>query len=166
LPDLSLRTTVIVGFPGETDEDFRSLLDLLEQVRFDYLGAFPYSVEEDTLAATMPDQVPDSLKRERLEELLELQSSITSEKNEARVGATVPVLIDRLTGRDSEMDAVRDDRGAVARTKGQALEVDGVVHIADAAHARPGQFVDVLLTGNLEADLMGEVVGRTDGPES
>jgi ribosomal protein S12 methylthiotransferase len=166
LPDLSLRTTVIVGFPGETDEDFRSLLDLLEQVRFDYLGAFAYSVEEDTLAATMPGQVPDSLKRERLEELLELQSAITFEKNESRIGSTVPVLIDRLTGRDSEMDAVRDERGAVARTKGQALEVDGVVHIADVAGARSGQFVDVLLTGNLEADLMGEVVGRTNGPES
>ena len=163
VPDLSLRTTVIVGFPGETDDDFQSMLDLLEQVRFDYLGAFPYSIEEDTPAAVMADQVPDWLKRERLEEVLERQAAITQEKNDARVGSVVPVLIDRITGRESEMKSVSDDRGAIGRTKGQALEVDGVVHISDAAGLQPGMFVSVELTGTVDSDFRGVVVGRGDG---
>ena len=163
VPDLSLRTTVIVGFPGETDDDFQLMLDLLEEVRFDYLGAFPYSIEEDTPAAVMDDQVPDWLKRERLEEVLERQAAITQEKNDARVGSVVPVLIDRITGRESEMKNVSDDRGAVGRTKGQALEVDGVVHISDATGLKPGMFVSVRLTGTVDSDLRGEVVGRGDG---
>jgi ribosomal protein S12 methylthiotransferase len=166
VPDLSLRTTVIVGFPGETDDDFHAMLDLLEQVRFDYLGAFPYSIEEDTPAATMSDQVPDWLKRERLEELLERQAAITQEKNETRVGTVVPVLIDRLTGRDSEMNEVSTDRGAVARTRGQALEVDGVVHIADAAGVKPGTFAMVKLNDTVDSDFRGEVVGQSDGTGS
>jgi ribosomal protein S12 methylthiotransferase len=159
IPDLSLRTTVIVGFPGETDEDFRELLELLEEIRFDYLGAFGYSIEEDTSAATMADQVPEVVKRERLEELLELQHAITQEKNEARVGRVLPVLIDRLTGRDSEMPGTRE-RGAIGRTQGQALEVDGVVHIADGTGLQLGSFVEVLLTGTVDQDLVGEVVGK------
>ncbi|MEX2285342.1 MAG: 30S ribosomal protein S12 methylthiotransferase RimO [Gemmatimonadota bacterium] len=166
VPDLSLRTTVIVGFPGETDDDFNAMLDLLEQVRFDYLGAFPYSIEEDTPAATMSDQVPDWLKRERLEELLERQAAITQEKNEVRVGSVVPVLIDRLTGRDSQLKNVSTDRGAVARTRGQALEVDGVVHIADAAGVKPGTFAMAKLTGTVDSDFRGEVVGQSDGTGS
>jgi ribosomal protein S12 methylthiotransferase len=163
VPDLSLRSTVIVGFPGETDDDFQSMLDLLEQVRFDYLGAFTYSIEEDTPAAVMDDQVPDWLKRERLEEVLERQAAITQEKNDARVGSVVPVLIDRITGRESEMKNVSDERGAVGRTKGQALEVDGVVHISDATGLQPGMFVSVELMGTVDSDLRGEVVGRGDG---
>src|SRR5262245_19927128 len=99
LPDLALRTTVIVGFPGETDDDFQAMCDLLEEIRFDYLGAFAYSVEENTLAGTMSDQVPGTVKRERLERLLDLQRSITLEKNEERIGSVVPLLIDRLAGR-------------------------------------------------------------------
>ncbi|MGH7467233.1 MAG: MiaB/RimO family radical SAM methylthiotransferase [Longimicrobiales bacterium] len=158
LPDLSLRTTIIVGFPGETDEDFRVMLDLLNEVRFDYLGAFAYSVEEDTPAAEMPDQVPDTVKRERLEELLDVQRSITQEKNEARMGTITHVLIDRLTGRDSELLPAGSARGAVGRTPGQALEVDGVVHVADAAHLRPGSFVSVRLTDAMDQDMVGELV--------
>jgi ribosomal protein S12 methylthiotransferase len=90
LPDLSLRTTVIVGFPGETDDDFQSLLDLLEEIRFDYLGAFAYSVEENTPAATMSDQVADTVKRERLEQLLDLQRAITLEKTNGEWGRWCP----------------------------------------------------------------------------
>ena len=160
LPELSLRTTVIVGFPGETDEDFQALLALLEEIRFDYLGAFSYSVEENTLAAAMAEQVPDTVKRERLEQLLDLQRSITLEKNEQRVGQIVPVLIDRLAGRESGMENGRGARGAVARTKGQALEVDGVVHIADAGDLRAGQLTNVRLIDAIEQDLMGAVVAE------
>src|SRR5688500_2850304 len=82
IPDLSLRTTLIVGFPGETDDDFEEMLALLEEVRFDRVGAFTYSQEENTRAADLPDQVPDAVKRERLERLLEVQAGISLERNE------------------------------------------------------------------------------------
>lgn len=158
LPDLSLRSTVIVGFPGETDDDFEALLDLLREVRFDYLGGFMYSVEEDTPAATMSDQVPAELKRERLDQLLELQRTITQEKNEARVGTTALVLVDRVTGRDSGIGTGREPRGAIARTAAQALEVDGVVHIADGSGLRPGDFAQVRLLDAVDQDFVAEVV--------
>jgi ribosomal protein S12 methylthiotransferase len=162
LPDLSLRTTVIVGFPGETDDDFQALLDLLEEVRFDHLGAFPYSLEENTRAATMPDQVADTVKRERLEQLLDLQRSITLEKNEARVGQVVPLLIDRLAGRESGLEQGSGPRGAVGRTKGQALEVDGVVYIAESGRLRAGELARVRLVGAIEQDLVGELVAESE----
>ena len=157
IPDLSLRTTLIVGFPGETDEDFEQLLALLEEIRFDRVGAFPYSTEESTLAARMTDMVDDDVKRERLERLFDLQRSITLERNEAWVGRTVEVLVDEVVGRDTEIDGDSAERGAVGRTKGQAIEVDGVVHIEDARNVEAGQFVSVRITEALEDDLIGEV---------
>jgi ribosomal protein S12 methylthiotransferase len=160
LPDLALRTTVIVGFPGETDEDFQAMLELLEEIRFDYLGAFAYSVEENTPAATMTGQVADTVKRERLEQLLDLQRAITLEKNEQRVGSVVPVLIDRVVGRSSRAQKENEPRGAVGRTRGQALEVDGVVHIANGAELQPGAFVQVKLVEAVEQDFSGEVVAE------
>jgi ribosomal protein S12 methylthiotransferase len=159
IPDVALRTTVIVGFPGETDAEFESLLDLLEEVRFDHVGAFAYSVEEGTPAASMPDPVSESLKRERLERLTDLQRSLSHELNEARVGTADTVLVDRVAGRGSRLDA--DDlpaRGAVARSARQAFEIDGVVHIAEAGTARPGQFVRVRYTDAVEYDLVAERV--------
>jgi ribosomal protein S12 methylthiotransferase len=158
IPDLSLRTTLIVGFPGETEDDFEQMLELLEEIRFDHLGAFPYSPEESTPAAAMPDQVPDTVVRERLERLLELQHTITLERNERWLGRETTVLLDRLVGRDSDMDAEADGRGAVGRTIGQALEIDGVVHIADARGAQPGARVQVRITEALDDDLIGELV--------
>jgi ribosomal protein S12 methylthiotransferase len=157
LPELTLRTTVIVGFPGETEDDFEALLELLEEIRFDRLGAFAYSVEENTRAATMDDQVPEAVRRERLERVLDLQRVITLERNEAWVGRDVPVLIDRLVGRSMEADGLEDAvaLGAIGRTKGQALEVDGVVHITEAAGARAGEFTRVRITEALEDDLVG-----------
>jgi ribosomal protein S12 methylthiotransferase len=157
IPDLTLRTTLIVGFPGETDEDFDTLLELLEEIRFDRVGAFPYSTEESTLAATMPDMVDGDVKRERLERLFDLQRSITLERNEAWVGRTTDVLIDEVVGRDTDMDGDAGARGAVGRTKGQAIEVDGVVHIEDASGIEEGQFVRVTITDALEDDLIGVV---------
>jgi len=147
VPDLALRTTLIVGFPGETDDDFAQLLALVEEIRFDYLGAFTYSPEEGTAAALMSDDVGDSVKRERLEQLLDLQRTITLEKNEARIGATRTVLIDRVT------------RGsAVGRTQGQALEVDGVVRMRAAHTVRPGDFVRVRITDARDNDLAAEII--------
>jgi ribosomal protein S12 methylthiotransferase len=159
IPDVALRTTAIVGFPGETEDDFEEMLELLEELRFDYLGAFTYSIEEGTPAATMDGQVPESVKRERLERLLDLQRTITLEKNEALIGSTRTVLIDRLAGRDIDDDIDSDPgRGAIGRTCAQALEVDGVVHLADAGRARPGRFVNVRITEALEQDLAGTIV--------
>jgi ribosomal protein S12 methylthiotransferase len=154
IPDLTLRTTVIVGFPGETDADFDRLCDLLEEIRFDRVGAFTYSPEENTSAASMADMVPDDLKRERLERLMDIQRTITLERNEAWIGRVVPVLIDEVTGRDTGMDG-DDARGAIGRTQGQAIEVDGVVHIADAPHVEAGTFVNVRITDATEDDLAG-----------
>ena len=147
VPDLALRTTLIVGFPGETDDDFQQLLDLVEEIRFDYIGAFTYSPEENTLAATMDEMVPVGLMRERLEQLLDLQRTITLENNEQRIGRIETVLIDRIEG-----------SGAIGRTKGQAIEVDGVVNIADATNIHAGQFVPVRITGASEQDLTGTIV--------
>lgn len=170
IPDLSLRTTLIIGFPGETEDDFDALLELLEEVRFDHLGAFPYSVEEGTPAAAMPDRVPDTVVRERLERLMELQRSITMERNERWIGRETTVLVDSLVGRDSEMDTVphapegiASERGAIGRTVGQALEIDGVVHISDIGDAQPGEFVRVRIDDVLDDDLIGTRTDRVEG---
>jgi ribosomal protein S12 methylthiotransferase len=143
IPDVTLRTTVIVGFPGETEEDFESLLELMEEVRFDCVGAFAYSLEEGTAAAAMPDRVPEAVRRERLERLLELQAAISLEKNQAQVGRVVTVLVD---GMGSE--------GGVGRTAGQALEVDGVVHLPWLPGIRAGRFIRARITDALEHDLV------------
>jgi ribosomal protein S12 methylthiotransferase len=149
---------VIVGFPGETDDDFQELLALLEDVRFDYLGAFAYSPEDDTIAARMPAQVPDTLKRERLEMLLERQRLITQESLETRLGRVSSVLIDqRLNENAGASGRGNRLRGAIGRTTGQALEIDGVVHIEAGEGLEPGQFARVRLLDVLDNDLIGEV---------
>jgi len=151
VPDLTLRTTVIVGFPGETEEDFRALLDFLEEVRFDRVGAFTYSVEEGTPAAAMEGQVPGSLKAERLEELLDLQRSISMEVNAEEVGRVRRVLVDRAVDDDPEF-------GAQGRTEGQAVDVDGVTHLLRSRReVRPGEFVEVEIVDALEYDLIARV---------
>ncbi|MFO7892767.1 MAG: MiaB/RimO family radical SAM methylthiotransferase [Longimicrobiales bacterium] len=147
IPDLALRTTVIVGFPGETEEDFEALLELLEEVRFDHVGGFAYSEEEDTPAAEMPDPVPPAVRRERLARLMDVQRGISLERNEARVGSVVTVLVDEV-----------GDGGAVARAPWQAPEVDGVVTIPGADGLEPGRFVEVAITAAGEEDLTARVV--------
>ncbi len=146
LPELALRTTLIVGFPGETDDDFEAMLELLEEIRFDHIGAFPYSIEEGTIAAEMPDHLPDEIKRERLERLFDLQRGIAQERNEARVGTVQTVLIDHIDG------------DALGRTRAQALEVDGVVSITNGEGLQSGQFVEVRITEAIEQDLAGELI--------
>lgn len=156
IPDVTLRTTIIVGFPGETDADVEALIDLLEEVRFDRVGAFAYSPEENTPAATMAGQVPAAEARDRLERIMEVQRGISAERAERWIGRVVDVLVDRVTGRDSEMPG-EDGVGAIARTTGQAPEVDGVVHVPDAAGLQPGDFARVRITDAVEEDLIGEI---------
>jgi ribosomal protein S12 methylthiotransferase len=147
VPDLALRTTVIVGFPGETEDDFDVLLDLLDEVRFDHVGAFAYSEEEDTPAATMDGAVPGPVRQERLERLLDHQRVISLERNEARMGQDVVVLVDEVGG-----------AGAVARAPWQGPEVDGVVHLADGSSLVAGRFARVRITGADEYDLTGSII--------
>jgi ribosomal protein S12 methylthiotransferase len=166
IPDIALRTTVIVGFPGETDDEFEELIALLEEIRFDRVGAFAYSREENTRAADFPDPVPADVARERLERLGDLQRSIAQARNDTLVGTDASALVDRVVGRSFDGDddddagsaaAVRDHpRGAVCRTARQALGVDGVVHVADARGAVPGDFIRVRITEAFEDDVSGE----------
>jgi ribosomal protein S12 methylthiotransferase len=150
VPDLTLRTTVILGFPGETEEDFRTLLDLLEEIEFDRVGAFTYSVEDGTRAATMDGHVPEEEARERMEELMELQRGISLDRNSALVGRTSPALVDALVDDDPEF-------GAVGRTVGQALDVDGVTHIRTTAGLEPGALIEVEIVDAGDYDLVAEV---------
>ena len=150
VPDLTLRTTVIVGFPGETEADFRALLDLLEEVGFDRVGAFAYSLEEGTRAAALPDPVPEAQARDRLEELMDAQRVISFERNEAAVGRVVEALVDEKVTDDGEYVAV-------ARTQAQALDIDGVTHLRGPADVDPGSMVEVHIVDALDYDLVGEL---------
>ena len=133
VPDVAIRTTCIVGFPGETDADFETLLALLEDVQFDRVGAFTYSPQEGTAAHALHDDVPESLKQERLERLNELQRSITSDRFEQRVGKTVRAMVNRVDGELIE-----------ARAIWQADEIDGVTACSSRlAAVGPGDIVDV-----------------------
>lgn len=151
IPGLVLRTTVIVGFPGETEDEFQEMLDLLEEMRFERVGAFTYSVEEGTPAAEMPDQVDESVKQDRLETLMDLQREISFEANRALVGTRAQVLVDRWLTDDPE-------HAAEGRTQGQALDVDGVTRLSSHPSIRLGAFVEVEITDALEYDLIARVV--------
>ncbi len=132
VPDLAVRTTVIVGFPGETESDFHVLCDFLEEMQFDRVGCFTYSPQEGTRAFDMEDDVPDSIKRERKERVEELQRAITSERYERFLGRTARVLIDRVGDAPGTL---------IARAPWQADDIDGVVYLN--GHATPGSMVDV-----------------------
>ena len=134
VPDLALRTTCIVGFPGETEDDFAQLLAFLEEIQFERVGAFTYSPQEGTRAADMDDDVPESLKRERLERLLELQRQITAERYERFEGRTARAMVDRI-----------EDGEALGRTVWQADDVDGIAYIQGAEALAPGTIVDAVI---------------------
>ncbi len=150
VPGLTLRTTTIVGFPGETDEDFHQLLELLEEVEFDRVGAFVYSAEDGTRAADMEGHLPDAVKHERLEELMELQRGISFDRNLALVGRSATALVDHTVTDDAEF-------GAVARTVAQALDVDGVTNIRGGTELAIGDMVQVEIVDALDYDLVAEV---------
>ena len=153
VPDVAIRTTCIVGFPGETDEDFDALLGLLEDVQFDRVGAFTYSAQEGTRAAQMDDDVPESLKQQRLERLNELQRLITTDRYEGRVGRTVRAIVDR----------VNDDGTVQARTVWQADDIDGVTWL-DADAAPPGALLDVQIRDVDDYDFRAAVTGVVSPP--
>ena len=150
IPGLTLRTTVIVGFPGETDEDFNELLSLLEELRFDRVGAFTYSIEEGTPAAAMDDQVPEDVKRERLEILMDLQREISFEVNLGQLGRRTIALVDRVVDDDPEF-------AFQARIESQALDVDGVTNLLPIEGLAPGTFVEIEIVDALDYDLIGVV---------
>ena len=135
VPDLTIRTTCIVGFPGESEEDFEILLDFLQELQFDRVGAFTYSAQEGTAAATMIDDVPDEVKHERLDQLLRVQASITAERYERHIGRSVSLLVDR---------AGTVDEPAVARAPWQADDIDGVTHVHTDAPA--GSLVQAVIS--------------------
>ena len=132
VPDVAVRTTCIVGFPGETDEDFEGLISFLEEASFDRVGAFTYSPQEGTRAADMDDDVPESVKRERLERLNEVQRLVTADRYGARVGKHTRAIIDRI-----------DDGVVEARTVWQADDIDGITMLDNAEGLAPGTIVDV-----------------------
>jgi ribosomal protein S12 methylthiotransferase len=134
LPGVGIRSTVIVGFPGETDDDFQQLLDFLEEIQLDRVGVFTYSAQEGTRAFDLPDDVPDEVKRERLERVTEIQRLVTADRYEGMIGQVVPAIVDRVEAR------------VQARTFGQADDIDGVTWLDEAAgglHA--GDIIDVRL---------------------
>lgn len=151
VPDITLRTTFIVGFPGETDADFAELRDFIQDQRFDHVGVFTYFQEDGTPAATLPDQVPDEVKLERQAEIMSLQAEISRERLERYVGMVSPVLVD---GPSDEHEWVQ-----VARLPTQAPDVDGVVYLDSAPEdVRPGQLRQVRVLRSSDYDLVGEVI--------
>ena len=148
IPDICLRTTLISGFPGETQEDFEELYRFVNEMEFDRLGVFPYSQEEDTKAAEMPDQVPEEVKCFRRDELMELQQAIAFEKAEQMVGRVLDVMVE---------GKVADEDVYVTRTYRDAPNVDGYLFLNTSANLMTGDFVKVLVTDSNEYDLIGEI---------
>jgi ribosomal protein S12 methylthiotransferase len=151
IPGLTLRTSLIVGFPGETEEDFAELLDFVETTEFERLGVFKYSPEEGTSAARMSDTIAEEEKERRWQEVMDLQSSISRKKNEALIGSIQRVMIDEFDQRSAQ---------ASGRTQAHAPEVDGTIYIdwsgADDDGPRGGEMIDVRITAALDYDLVGE----------
>jgi ribosomal protein S12 methylthiotransferase len=146
VPDLAIRTTCLVGFPGETDAEFRELLAFLEEAQFDRLGAFAYSPQEGTRAVQFPDDVPEEQKRDRLEELLEVQRAISAERLARFVGREATVLVDRVA------DPLDGGATHVGRVAWQADDVDGVTYLGNGGWAESGSFVRARLTDSLDYD--------------
>ena len=148
-PEIAIRSTFIVGFPGETEDDFRQLLDFMEEAQLDRVGAFTYSAVDGAKANELPDHVPEEVKQERLSRFMEVQERISAAKLQAKVGSLQTVLVDEITTDDS------DNIIAIARTKADAPEIDGVVYLQDAEGLNPGDFVDVQILGADGHDLVG-----------
>lgn len=149
IPDICLRTTLITGFPGETQEDHEELMAFVDEMEFDRLGVFTYSAEEDTPAATFDDQIDEELKKDRQAEIMELQQEIAFEKAQDAVGRTVLAMIE---------GKLPDEHAYVARTYMDAPGVDGLVFVQTSAELMTGDFVKVRITGSYEYDLIGEIV--------
>jgi ribosomal protein S12 methylthiotransferase len=145
-PELTLRSTFIVGFPGESEDEFQVLLDFLEEARLDRVGAFTYSPVAGAAANALPDAVPEALKQERLERFMETQARISAERLAEKIGSRMTVLVDD-----------HDEHGSIARGPGDAPEIDGVVYIEGERRA-PGERVEVEITHSDEHDLWARSV--------
>ena len=148
IPDICLRTTLISGFPGETQEDFEELYRFVNEMEFDRLGVFTYSQEEDTVAAEMPDQIDEDVKAFRRDELMELQQEIAFEKAEDMIGRVLTVMVE---------GKVADEDVYVTRTYRDAPNVDGYLFLNTTANLMTGDFVNVMVTDCNEYDLIGEI---------
>lgn len=145
-PDLTLRSTFIVGFPGETEEDFQMLLDFLKEAQLDRVGCFKFSPVEGAPATEMADQVPEDVKEERFHRFMQLQQEISAERLKQKIGQTLDVIVDEI-----------DDEGIIGRTKSDAPEVDGLVYIENLSGTpvKVGEFIKVTITHSDEYDLWG-----------
>ena len=145
-PDLTLRSTFIVGFPGETEEDFQMLLDFLKEAQLDRVGCFKFSPVEGAPATEMADQVPEDVKEERFHRFMQLQQEISAERLKQKIGQTLDVIVDEI-----------DDEGIIGRTKADAPEVDGLVYIENlsGSSVKVGEFIKVTITHSDEYDLWG-----------
>lgn len=146
IPDIVLRTTLITGFPGETEEDHEELKEFVDEMEFDRLGVFTYSPEENTPAAEMADQVPEEVKEERRDELMELQQEISYDRGQNRIGQELLVMIE---------GKVADESAYIGRTYGDAPKVDGYIFVQTGELLMTGDFAKVRVTGALEYDLIG-----------
>ena len=149
IPDATIRTTVIVGFPGETEENFEELKEFIKEFEFDYVGVFKYSREEDTVAYDLPNQVPEDIKERRWSELLNIQGEIVERKNEKFIGETVDVIIDGISSESEYM--------LEGRMRSQALEIDGKVLTSDGT-AEVGDIVKVKIEQNFQYDFIGPII--------
>jgi ribosomal protein S12 methylthiotransferase len=149
VPGIALRTSLIVGFPGETEAAFKRLLSFVKEAEFEHLGVFTYSPEEGTVARDFPSTVPPELARERLDRIMKTQAKISFSKNQALIGKHTRALVDGM-----------EDMALMARLQTQAPEIDGVVYLSEV-EAQPGEFVDIVITDAKEYDLMGEPVDRS-----
>jgi len=146
-PDITIRSTFVVGFPGETEPDFQYLLDWLDEAQLDRVGAFRFEPVEGAAANALPDQVPEALKEERYARIMEKTAAISAAKLQAKIGRTLDVLIDAADG-----------EGATGRSKADAPEIDGEVHLRDAGHLKQGDFARVLIEDADDHDLFGVAV--------
>ena len=148
IPDIVLRTTLITGFPGETQEDHEELMEFVDTMEFDRLGVFTYSPEENTPAAVMKAQISEEIKEDRKAELMELQQEISLERGNSRIGQVLLVMIE---------GKVADENAYVGRTYADAPNVDGYIFVQSPEMLMSGDFVKVRVTGALEYDLIGEI---------
>ena len=148
IPDIALRTTLITGFPGETQEQFEEMLDFVNEMEFDRLGVFTYSPEEDTPASIMPEQIDEEVKLNRKNLIMELQQEVAFDKGQDRVGKVFKVMIE---------GKLEDDNVYVGRTYMDAPNVDGFIFVRSPEELMTGDFVYAKVIGAQEYDLIGEI---------
>ena len=149
IPDIALRTTLITGFPGETDVDHEEVMQFIDECEFDRLGVFTYSREEDTVAAQMPDQIDEEIKEKYRDELMQLQQEISADRSAAMIGRIVRVMIEGF---------IPEDNTYVGRSYKDAPNVDGLVFVECDRELMSGDFIDVKITGSTEYDIIGTIV--------